>query len=292
MIEGLKCGEIIGGIVMSANNSGKVSVDTVQTDDFSMDYCRFGDGDNILVILPGLSIQNVMDSADAIAEAYHQLTDDYTIYVFERRRDLPQSYTVFDTARDTAQAIRTIGLKNISIMGASYGGMAAMTIAVQHPELVHKMVLASTSAAVDEEEYQTIDKWIRLAESGEAARLYLSFGEMIYPADVYEQFRDLLVDAAETVTEEDLVRFIILARGMKGFDITDQLDQIQCPVMAVGDRQDRVLGAKATETIARYLDHRPDFRLHMYDGYGHALYDVAPDFKELMLSFLKSDTTD
>ena len=37
-----------------------ISVETVKTDAFSMDYVRFGSGKRTFVILPGLSVQSVM----------------------------------------------------------------------------------------------------------------------------------------------------------------------------------------------------------------------------------------
>lgn len=67
-----------------------ISIETVKTDRFSMDFFRFGNGDKPLVILPGLSVQSVMGAADAIADAYRSLADCYTIYVFDRRTDLPE----------------------------------------------------------------------------------------------------------------------------------------------------------------------------------------------------------
>ena len=96
-----------------------------------------------------------------------------------------------------------------------------------------------------------------------------------------------MIDAAKAVTKEDLERFITLAEGIKGFDVTDDLNLIKCPVFVIGDRQDRVFGAAATENIARYMKKRPDFQFYMYDGYGHAVYDTAPDFKERILNFLR-----
>ena len=44
-------------------------IETIKTDDFTMDYCRFGHGAEALVILPGLSVQRVMGLADAVAQA-------------------------------------------------------------------------------------------------------------------------------------------------------------------------------------------------------------------------------
>ena len=261
--------------------------ETVKTDDFTMEYFKFGEGDKPLVIIPGLGIQSVMCFADAVADAYRLLTEDYTIYVFERRNELPQSFSVFDTARDTAEAIRAIGLGRVSILGASYGGMASMAASIRYPELVDKMILASTSACVTEEEFKTVDSWISLAKEENAEKLYLAFGEALYPKEIYEKSKDVLIDAAKAVTKEDLERFITLAEGIKGFDVTDDLNLIKCPVFVIGDRQDRVFGAAATENIARYMKKRSDFKFYMYDGYGHAVYDTAPDFKERILNFLR-----
>ena len=74
--------------------SMNVSVKTVTTDSFSMDYCRFECGEGTLAVLPGISVQSVMPLAETIAEAFRPLTDDYTVYVFDRRNDpLPAGYT-------------------------------------------------------------------------------------------------------------------------------------------------------------------------------------------------------
>ena len=261
-------------------------VDTVETERFAMDYCKFGSGDRALIILPGLSIQSVMSSADAIAQAYQSLAEDYTIYVLDRRKELPSVYTVNDSAEDAVDALKALGLEKVSIFGASYGGMEAMILAAAYPEMVDKIIVASTSADLTAEEFQTVSGWISLAKAGDAEGLYLAFGEALYPEEVFEASRQLLIDAAKTVTEEELSRFIILAEGMEGYDITDQLAQIQCPMLAIGDRQDQVLGGTATEKIGEYMSGNENFELYMYDGYGHAVYDLAPDIKDRMKDFL------
>ena len=261
-------------------------VDTVQTESFAMDYCKFGSGDRALIILPGLSIQSVMSSADAIAQAYQSLAEDYTIYVLDRRKELPPVYTVNDSTEDVVAALKAMGLEKVSIFGASYGGMEAMILAAAYPEMVDKIIVASTSADLTAEEFETVSGWISLAKAGDAEGLYLAFGEALYPEEVFEASRQLLIDAAKTVTEEELSRFIILAEGMEGYDITDQLAQIQCPMLAIGDRQDQVLGGSATEKIGEYMSGNENFELYMYDGYGHAVYDLAPDIKDRMKDFL------
>ena len=65
-----------------------VQIETVRTESFSMDFFRFGHGKETLVILPGLSVQSVMVFADAVAEAYQRLANDFTIYVFDYRKEM------------------------------------------------------------------------------------------------------------------------------------------------------------------------------------------------------------
>ena len=262
-----------------------IRIESVDTGTCRMEFFRFGHGATPLVILPGLSVQSVMGAADAVAAAYASLQDVFTIYVFDRRKDLPPVYSVRDMARDTAAAFRTLGLKNVCLFGASQGGMIALVMAIEHPELVGRMALGSASAHVQPAQFTVIERWIDLARQGDRLGLYLDFGREIYPPAVFEQYRDALAAAAETVSDEELSRFVILAEGIRGFDVTEELSVIQCPVLAVGVYEDSVLDADATMEIAEKLDHRPDFRLYMYIGFGHAAFDTAPDYRERLLKF-------
>ncbi len=273
---------------MSDREKSGIPIETVRTGTFSMRYFHFGKGPRTLVILPGLSIQSVMGAADAVAAAYASLADDFTIYLFDRRSDMPPSYTVREMARDTAEAFRKLGLKDVCLFGASQGGMIAQVIAIEHPELVHKMILGSSSAHVQEAQYRVLESWAQLAREKDRVGLYLAFGKEVYPPKVYEQSREALTAAAQSVTDEDLRRFIILVEGTKDFNIVDELDKIRCPVLAVGVFEDSVLDSDATMEIAENLDSRADFRLYMYIGYGHAAFDTAPDYRQRMLNFFLS----
>ena len=265
-----------------------IRIETVRTDGFTMDYFKFGSGGKTLVIIPGLSVDSVMKYADAVAGAYGSMTDDFSIYLFDRRKDLPAVYSIQDMARDTAEAISELGLGNIYLFGASQGGMIAMVIAAEHPGLVSKLIAGSSSASIDKEQYQAIKEWIRLAKDKDAEGLYLAFGKAIYPEGVFSQSRGLLTETAKSVTGEDLSRFVILAESIIGFDITDQLDKISCPVLVIGSNDDNVLGGEASVKIYDKLKEHTGCELYMYNGYGHAVYDLAPDYRERMLNFYKS----
>lgn len=263
-------------------------IKTVRTDRFDMDYFCFGHGRKTLVILPGLSVQSVMGAADAVTDAYRLLTEDFTVYLFDRRRELPAAYSIEEMAQDTAEAIRALSLGPVCLFGTSQGGMAAMCIAIEYPELVCRLILGSTAARVTDRTQALIGSWVRLAKAGDACGLYLAFGEAVYPPAVFEQSRQLLIDAAKTVTEEELRRFAILADTISRFDVLDEVEKIACPVLVIGSRDDHVVGGDASVLLAARLRDRENAELYLYDGYGHAAYDTAPDYKERMLRFLLS----
>ena len=262
-----------------------VLIETVRCDDFSMRYFRFGRGGRSMVILPGLSLQSVIGSADAVARAYGRMAEDFTVTVFDRREELPPVYSVSQMADDTARAMEALGMRDLCLFGASQGGMMAILIAARHPELVGRLALGSTAARVDSDRAAALSEWVRLAENGDAEGLCLAFGEAVYPPPVFAAFREVLLEGAKTVTAEDLGRFAVLARGTEGFDAEDEARSIRCPVLALTASDDRVLGPGTAEEFGTLFGDRPDFSLHDYRGYGHAAYDTAPDYKERLRRF-------
>ncbi len=264
-----------------------IQIETIKTDSFDMRFFRFGKGKKPYVIIPGISIQSVMSSADIIAESYADMADKYEIYVFDRREDLPASYSIREMARDTAKSMTALGLHDVYLFGASQGGMIALVIAIEYPKLVKKLVLGSTSAHVAKWQDSALDHWERLAKEQDGVRLYMEFGKEIYPPDVYQQYEESLKSAGEKVTKEEIERFLILLKGTRNFDVTEELGNIQCPVLAIGVYEDAVLDSDATMEIAEILDEKKDFKLYMYKGYGHAAFDTAPDYRDRIMRFFE-----
>lgn len=267
-----------------------IPIEKVVTDRMEMNYFRFGSGEKIMVILPGLSVQSVMGSADAVAEAYSCFADDFTVYLFDRREDLPDIYSIEDMAEDTIEAMKALGLDDVYLFGASQGGMIALSIAIKAPSLVCRLALGSTCASAEDIQTGVLTEWIDLASSGDREALQLAFGRALYPEEVYSAYEDVFREMAKGITDGDLERFVILAKGIGGFDVTGELNKISCPVLAIGSNDDMVLGPEGTLRIAQILKDKKDFSLYMYDGYGHASFDTAPDYKERLMEFFLGET--
>lgn len=265
----------------------KTKIEKAVTGVFTNEYFRFGKGKTPLVILPGVSVQSVMLFADAIEEAYAPLADGFDIYVLDRRKELPEKYDVYGMAKDTAEVFDALGIKNACVFGASQGGMIALVLALTRPDLVGKLALGSTCARISGETKAKIDVWAKAAEEKDAEKLFFEFGRLVYPKEVFEASKDALSAAAKAATPEELSRFAVFVRAMDGFDVSQSLGSLSCPVLLLASSDDGVFGKEDFELMKNGLKEIRGFAFHLYDSYGHAAYDLAPDYKERLLRFFK-----
>ena len=258
------------------------TVRQVPTTLFEMKYMRFGkEGADPIVILPGLSVQYVTDSAEAVAAAYEKLAADYDIYLFDRRADVPEEYSIRQMAEDTAQAMQLLGIHDAGVFGVSQGGMIAQVLAIGYPQLVSAMVLGSTACRVTAQIQDTVFSWIGLAKEQRLEELMDAFAQAVYSPAFYERLRSILPVMAQRIKPEELARFIILASGLHGFDLSGQINRIQCPVLVIGAGADQIMGADSAPELAEKLG----CDLYIYEGYGHGVYDEAPNYPDRLKQF-------
>ena len=139
---------------------------TVHIDNATMDYITFGSGIKKLIMIPGVGdgFQTVKGLALPFALMYRKLAKSFTVYVFSRRRDLPQDFSTRDMARDIALAMETLGIGPASIVGVSQGGMIAQFLAIDSPELVEKLILVVTLGWQNKMVQTVIGNWMKLAK--------------------------------------------------------------------------------------------------------------------------------
>ncbi len=257
----------------------------VTGDDIEMSYFSFGTGDRAFVILPGLDVKSVLISAKAVEAAYRSFADDYTVYVFDRRSNLPDVYSIRRMADDTAAAMRELGIRDADVFGASQGGMIAQYLAIDAPELVHAMALGSTAAYCTDILLNTCRDWIQLAEKRDITALTADFIDRLYSENTIRQYRDFLVHMNDSVSDRDIGRFLILTQSVFGFDAREELKKVQCPSLIIGVENDLALGTEASRELADLLGGE----LYIYgDEYAHCVFDEAPDYKQRLLDFFRA----
>lgn len=261
-------------------------INLVEVEDIQMEYFSFGNGEKNLIILPGLSLKSTMHAADSIVKAYDMFTKDYTIYVFERRKNLPEEYPVYQVAEDTYKVIKAIGIENADFFGTSQGGIMTQIIAINHPEMVNKMVLGSSISRVNSRAQEVVTDWIENTAKGNIDALAEGFVKMLYSKTTQKLFGEKIISSCKNVTEDELHRFLIMAMASANFNTYDQLDKIKCPAFVIGAKGDQVVTPEASIEMAEKLS---NCKIYMYGKrYGHAVYDEAPDYKKRIYKFLKN----
>ena len=247
-----------------------------------IEYFRYGNGSRVLVVLPGLSIKSLMLFKTAVAGALSLFSEDFNVYVFDRRKNLPDEYTIEDMASDYIGAFDALGLKDISFYGISQGGMIALNIAILRPDLVRTMVLGSTASRISPYSRQIVSSWNELARAGDEDALITAFASKVYSKDFYERFKDIICSSSREISPDEFRRLVILTDKMEDFDVYDRLDEIKCPVLIMGGSDDAVLGVDASIEMQAKMG----CEMFIFEGFGHAVYDETSDFRKKAKAFL------
>ncbi len=255
----------------------------IESDGRKIRYAEFGCGKKTFIILPGLSVKSVIDSAAVIKIQYAIFEKDYTVYVIDRNENVSGNYSAEKVAEDVLLCMDKLGIDKADFFGASFGGMVAECIAAKYPERIERLVLGSTCARRIEGSSRAIDLWIALAEKGKRGLLLKQFAAGLYSEKFLEKNADFLDFSGDGITDEELNRFIIYAKCAKNFNIYDDLDKIKCETLIIGAKNDKVIPIAAAEEL---FDKIKKSELYIYNEYGHSVFDEAPDYQERILNFL------
>ena len=261
----------------------KIATKTICTSSAQCECAVFGRGAKPLVILPGLSIKSLMPFAGAVAERYQKFLDGYKIYLLDRPLNPPSGCGADFLAQAAAEALDSLGVKGACVVGISAGGIAAQALAKSRPDLAAKLFLGSTCAKMTDTAAAIIEGWARLAEEEKLSELNQAFAQAVYTPSFYERYKDAIMASLAGATSADLKRFATFARALLGFDASDILPKIKCPILAVGAGLDKIFGADAAPQIARLAG--TSARSCVCQNYGHAVYDEAPDYPDRILAF-------
>lgn len=246
------------------------------------DYIRFGSGKKPLIMIQGLNTRGIKGAALSLAYMYRIFAKEYTVYLFDRRPVVYDGITVRDMAADIASAMDALSLRNADVFGTSQGGMIAQYLAIDRPDLVRRLVLAVTLSRNNDTVKQVVGDWIEMAERGDMKRFVLDMAEKMYSETYVKKYRPLMPLLTILQKPKDVKRFVILAKSCLTCDTYDILDKIKCPTLVIGGKQDKVVSGVASEEIAEKLG----CALHMYENLGHAAYEEAQDFNQMVYDFL------
>ena len=253
----------------------------------TMDYIRFGTGQRVLIILPGLGdgLQTVKGTALPMAFMYRIFAKDFTVYAFSRIHELPRGCTTRDMGRDLAEAMTQLGIEKADIFGVSMGGMIAQWLAVDFPEKVNKLILTVTSARPTPVLTESIEEWVACARKGDHTAFMDSNVQRIYSQSYYRKNKWLVPIMGKLTKPRSYERFFVQAEACLNHDAFENLHRIQVPTLVIGGEKDKALGGASSKELAAAI---PGAQLRMYEQWGHGVYEEAEDFNQTVLAFLKN----
>ncbi len=256
----------------------------VEVGNTGMYYVAFGDGKKKLVVLPGLSdgLWTVKDKAFLLSGSYRHFLKDYTVYMFSRKNELPDGYSIRDMAEDQALAMKNLGIDRAMVMGVSQGGMIAQFLAADHPELVEKLILVVTAPYANDTIKSVVSKWIEMTTTGTHTELMLDTAEKVYTEEFNKKNKKYLPLLARFTKPVNYDRFCKNAYAILDFDARAVLPQIKCPTYIMSGNCDNTVGNDAPYELKEGI---AGSEMLIFDGLGHGLFEEDKGFYDKVLEF-------
>lgn len=248
------------------------------------DFISFGSGKDVLIMLPGVGdgFRTAKGVAVPFSVMYRCFAKDFRVFVFSRRNRMLKGFTTEDMADDIAVIMEKLGIESAHVFGVSQGGMIAQQMAIRHPDKVKSLVLAVTASKPNDILRDSLNTWLDMADRGDYKGIMLDTAERSYTGAYLERGKRLNSVLA-LAKPKDYTRFRILCESCLKHDAYDDLKKVNCPVLVIGAKEDRVLGGEASKEIASAI---PGAELYMYEGYSHGVYEQAKDFNSRVLEYL------
>ena len=140
----------LGGMNESTQTADPVDTGYVPVGDLQVYYEVYGDGGTPLLLLHG----GLFDIEQQFGPLLPGLSADRRVIAVDfqghgRTNDIDRPLSSAGLTSDVVAVLSHLGLSQVDVFGFSVGGAVALELAVEHPELVRKVIVSSTSFAHD-----------------------------------------------------------------------------------------------------------------------------------------------
>ncbi len=202
------------------------------------------------------------------------------------RGELPDTYSATHLADDLKRILDGLDIEAAHIVGHAAGAVAALELARTRPERVKSVVSVNGWAKADRHFKRCFDiRTAILKTQGPLA--YLTAQPLfLFPAEwISDHLDELDASAAHHApgfqSEANLLKRI---QALASFDIVDQLDQIECPVLVIATLDDMLVPVRSSVQLDQGLS---DSQLIALPWGGHAVNVTVPEeFNAYLTTFL------
>ena len=248
---------------------------TVETGTFLVEfpYVRVGNGPQNLLILPGITLENERPNrlaAWTYRLGFGHFARNYTVYVINRKRDMPPGYTTQDMAADYARVIES-ELGPSHLMGFSTGGSIAQYVALACPGAVRSLVLIVSASRLSEEGRETCKRWQALAREERWHELRADMASVTVSSEANKRLARAFMKVFGRFVlrvPSDPQDFLTTLEADLNHDTTGRLSEISAPTLLIGGSDDPFFSESLLRETAQKI---PDAILHVYEGVGHGV---------------------
>ena len=182
-----------------------------------------GEGEPLLII-PGLAtdVTQIESLVEGLSKSYQVIALDNRGVGRTDKPDIP--YTIEMMAKDTAGLLMALRVSRCNLLGFSMGGKIAISVALEHPELVKSLILAFTSARVN------YDRGILWNLSNLLQRI---------PT----------IRAIGTKYPQPYFAYVRQRDASRAFDATPRLGEIKAPTVVIQGKRDKIVPNLLSEEI-------------------------------------------
>jgi 3-oxoadipate enol-lactonase len=201
--------------------------------------------------------------------------------------DKPEGpYSIAGFAHDVAALLEALHVERTHVVGVSMGGMVALQLAADRPELVRRLVIVNSAAEVVPRGWQWALVWQRLAmlRLTGMARMARMVGKRLFPRPEQRWLRDTF---EARFAANDKRAYTSALHAIVGWSVSERLPDIAAPALWIsGDRDYTPPAVKE-----RFVRAMPNAELRVIADSGHATPADQPEaFNRLVLEFLGQTT--
>jgi len=258
----------------------------------TMHYHEAGNGERGAVLFvhgsgPGASgWSNFKRNYPFLAEhGYRTIVPDTMGYGYSSKPE-EGAFSLSDVAGQYKGLLDSIGVDHVTVVGNSQGGAIAITMALEYPELVDKLVLMAPGGLETRDTY--------MAMEGIKAMIRVLYKEGISKETMRKVFTLQLHDESKITDEVIEERYQVAMTQHKDniarIQVANQegrLSEIQCPVLCFWGANDKFCPSSGATKIAANC---PKSRTVLIASCGHwVMVEYEKLFNELTLKFLNND---
>ena len=191
-----------------------------------------------------------------------------------------------EVADRMAQAVRDAAPEGEAIvLGNGYGGFVALQMAIRHPTIAKKLVLADCGAAFSEDGRQAFRNMAAASKAKGLSAITDVAMRRLFAPEFQAQHPDLMRDRREAFLKTDPDVLQAACAQLAALDLRGELSKVKMPALVLVGEHDEATPPPMSHELAGQL---PNARLKILEGCAHVPQLQAPDdFLAALGDFLK-----